>query len=246
MRLPNRHKLGTLTALAALLAWMSTGSLTICELMFGVDPVTGPTINVTLPAGENASNITLLGAIFSRFALCNLATERATSSAIPAGTLTTVPTGVYTRCNRDLRGEPSATVDLITSASTPPGHYLLEYRDASPGSYVIGTLDLTVEPGQSDVTACMAVFGEGEVIVVNQTVTYYACCSSGPPGDPVVEYKWWFNYNGNPSSAPSRTVTQCETTSSYTTPGTKNVRVVVKTQSGLTAEDTQAIVVQAP
>jgi hypothetical protein len=152
---------------------------------------------------------------------------------------------VYVRTNRDLRGEPSATVDLVTALSTPVGSYVLEYRDASPGSYVVGQLNLTIEAAPDpEVTACMAVFGENEVIVVNQIVNFYGCCSfSNNKEDPIVQYKWWFNYNGNPSSSPSQTTTICSTTTTYTTPGVRNTRLVVRTQSGLEAEDTQQITV---
>jgi hypothetical protein len=242
---PNRRQTRTLLALAALLAAMSTGCLSLCELFFGVKPEPGPTVTVTVQAGNNANGFAALAAFLSRFALCDFDVSSESSRYIPAGASTVVPAGVYCRTNRDLRGsEPTATVDLVTSASTPPGQYMLEYRDASPGSYVVGTLNLTIEPGEAPlVQACLYVYGDGEVIVVNQNTNFYGCCSLAPEDDPIVQYKWWFDYNGNPSSAPSATTTLCLTDYTYTTPGPRTTRLVVRTQSGEEAEDTQDIVV---
>jgi hypothetical protein len=150
------------------------------------------------------------------------------------------------RTNRNLTGsEPTASVDLVTTSATPPGIYLLQYREASPGSQVIGTLELTVEAAEpSDVVSCMAVFGEGEVILVNQSVSFYGCCSTSPENDPIVQYKWWFNYNGNPSSPPSATTATCMTTHVYTSPGPRTTRLVVRTESGEEAADITEITVQ--
>lgn len=238
MKLPNRHRLGTFTALALLLAGVSTGGLTLCEAFFGGEPEAGEDFVVTVPAGNTVGLAEALNAL-GRFALCN--------SLVRAEGGSTIPAGVYARTTRDLRGPtPSASVDLVTTSATPPGRYVIEYRSTEPGSYAIGTIDLTVEEVHSDVTACMAVFGEGEFILVNQTVNFYGCCSQSPENDPIVQYKWWFNYNGNPSSAPSQTTPGCMTTTTYGTPGTKNTRLVVRTESGLEAEDTYTIDVLAP
>ncbi len=247
MRLPNRHRFATLSALAVLLAAMSTGSLSLCEIFFGIDPEAGPDINETVPAGNTVNDFASLGSFYSRIALCDFPLTAESSRFIPAGANTQVPAGVFCRTNRDLRDKGIVSADLVTSTSTPPGVYVLQYRDASPGSYIIGTLNLTIEErAPSDVTACMAVFGKGEVILVNQTAQFYGCCSLAPENDPIVQYKWWFNYNGNPSSAPSQTTATCMTSTTYGTPGVKNTRLVVRTESGIEAEDTQQITVFNP
>lgn len=243
MKLPNHRRLGTLATLAVLLAAMTTGCLTLCEAFLGVKPADGPDVSVTVPAGNTANNFATLGGFFSRFAVCDF--PLAPNSVIPAGASTSVPGGVYVRTNRNLTGsEPVSSVDLVTTAATPPGVYVLQYRETG-GSHVVGTLNLTVEAAEpSDVVACMAVFGEFEVIQVNTTTNFYGCCSTSPESDPIVQYKWWFSYNGNPSSPPSATTTTCMTTYTYPTPGPRTTRLVVRTESGEEAAETTEIVVQ--
>jgi hypothetical protein len=233
MKLPNRHRSGTLLALAVLLAMTTTGYITICDVFLFGEPEVGPDIPVTVEAGDVASDIT--GSEFGllyRFSLCG-----------------PVPEGVFPRLRRDGTsfGTP-VVVDLVTSTSTPVGFHQIDYNEGDIGLFTepyfaVGVVNLTVQPPTNPVTACMAVFGEGEIIVVNQTTNFYGCCSSSPENDPIVQYKWWFDYNGNPSSTPSDITTECMTTHTYTTPGTKNTRLVVRTESGEEAEDTQTIVV---
>ncbi len=244
MKLPNR--IGTLTVLAVLLAGMSMGFISWCEFILGIEPGEGENFVFEVEAGETISNWAGLLALLERLALCEALFVAEDGSTIAAEGGSTIPPGVYLRTTRDLRGaEPTASVDLITSASTPPGRYLISYQRAGLNGYVTGTCDLTVLPGAHPVTACIYVYQDGEVIVVNQPVNFYGCCSSSPKDDPIVQYRWWWDYNGNPNSAPSQTTTTCLTTHTYATTGTKNARLVVRTDSGEEAEDLQAIVVQA-
>lgn len=244
MKRPNPHRTGILAALTLLLAGSTTGLLPVCEPVEEEKPQAGATLYVTLEAGEEATDINDAFDFFSRIALCDFGLPL--TGSLEAGG-STIPSGVYLQCNRDLRGEePLASVDLKTNAATPPGHYLLQYRMASLTSIVTGTLDLTVQPAQAPlVQACLYVYGEGEnpVIVVNQNTNFYGCCSLSPENDLIVQYKWWWDYNGNPLSAPSLTTTLCLTDHTYTSVGPRTTRLVVRTQSGEEAEDTQEIVV---
>ncbi len=244
MKLPNSRKLRTMTALGVLLAAMSTGCLTLCEIFFGAEPEDGDDIFVTASAGSSANNAFALFNFLSRVALCNGDLSQATTVG---GGNTIVPAGVYLRTSRDLRGaEPTATVDLVTSSNTPEGVYTLQYRETAPGTYVIGTLYLTIEHEDLPVQACMAVYGSEEFIVVGQSASFYGCCSfSSDIEDPIVQYKWWWDYNGNPSSSPSQTTTTCMTTHTYNTAGPRTTRLVVRTQSGLEAADLYEINVQS-
>ncbi|HXV14535.1 MAG TPA: hypothetical protein VEC56_10055 [Candidatus Krumholzibacteria bacterium] len=235
MKLPNRHRFATLTALAVLLAGMTTGCLTLCEALLGIEPEPGKDFVVVVPAGEQA---TLADALYwlSRITLC------LDEIAAEGGGI--APTGVYCRTSRDFRGsEPTATAELVTSASTAPGRYFIPYRYADPTTFITGTVDLTVEENQSGVVAELYITSKTEVPVVNEPVITYGCLSTSPASDPIVEYRWWFNYNGNPSSTPSEVTTICTNSTVYTTPGTKTVRLVVRTQSGSEAEDIQTFTV---
>jgi hypothetical protein len=247
MKLPNPRRLANLTALAVLLAGISTGCLTVCErfllfLQLGIFP--GPLEEVTLEAGDTFEDWADALDFLSMFALCDSVPVR--GSTIPAGESYSVPPGVYVRTNRDLRGPaPSATVDLVTSASTPPGRYIVQYRDISPSGHVVGTLDLTVQPASHPlVEACVYVYQDGEYILTGQPANFYGCCSQAPEEDPIVQYRWWWDYKGSPT--PDATTTTCITTHTYSTPGTKTARLVVRTQSGEEDDDTMTIVVQNP
>lgn len=228
MKLP-KHRTSALLVIAVLLAAVTMGNLTWCDVIVHGPPSDADTVRVVLNPGEVARDIRVgFTETLYRFALC------------PPGAIT----GVYSRTRRAL--DSFVTIDLVTSTNTPPGHYFLTYVEAyeffrfEPELYR-GVIDLTVEAPEATVTACMAVFGQNEVIVVNQPVSFYGCCSTSPEEDPIVQYKWWFNYNGNPSSSPSATTTSCMTTHTYTSAGTRETRLVVRTQSGEEAEDTQTI-----
>ena len=71
-----------------------------------------------------------------------------------------------------------------------------------------------------------------------------ACCSTSPKDDPIVQYKWWWDYNGNPSSTPNATTEFCITDHVYTTPGPRTTRLVVRTENGEEAAETFEILVQ--
>ena len=239
MQLPNHRKLGVLLTLAVLLSAITMGCLGPCEaFIVGIVIQNGGTITINVHAGESASDISPIG-FLGIFSICE------SSVVAEGGTTTALPVGVYSRTRRDLTGsEPTATVDCVTTSQTPPGHYILEYRETSPTGQVRGTLDLTVEASQSNVTACL--YALGEVYNVNHEIEFYACCSLAPPDDPIVQYKWWYDYNSNPSQPPSATTSACITYHTYTSAGAKYIRLVVRTQSGLTAEESHIIVVNAP
>ena len=234
MKKPNRHRTGTLLALAVLLASMTTGYLTICDLFLGA-PEPGDTYYVALKAGETAEDIA--GSVtsdFYRFTLCG-----------------PVPEGVYYRVRRDLRGLGGNTVDLITTTSTPPGHYSIDYVEGGFNPLfaellLLGQVDLTVAEADQILTACFYYFVNSEVILVNQSVSFLSYCSTAPPGRTIVQYKWWFNYNGNPSSTPSVVTADYNVPYTYTTAGTRTVRLVVRADNGDEAATAQSITVVAP
>jgi hypothetical protein len=234
MKHPNRHRTGTLLALAVLLASMTTGYITICDFVLG-EPEDGGTFFVSLKAGETAEDIT--GAFeseFYRFSLCS-----------------PVPEGVFYRINRDLRGSGDTSVDIITSAATPPGHYTIDYVEGgfdpgAPNVLLLGQIDLTVAEPDQTLTACFYYYGMFEFVVVNQPVSFLAYCSTVPAGRSIVQYKWWFNYNGNPSSPPSEIDTDYETQYTYTSAGAKTVRLVVRADNGDEAATERSFNVVAP
>lgn len=227
---PRTRRTGTLLALAVLLAAISTGGLTICDAFLFGAPEPGGTIPVTVQAGNTAPGIAESGGYFYRFSLCG-----------------PLPQGAYLRSNRDTRGDGYTTVDLVTGTGTPPGNYQIPYVESDidlfgPILYA-GTFDLTVTQADVTVEACLYVYSENELLLVNQPLSFYGCCSSSPMNDPIVQYKWWFNYNGNPSSSPDATTTTCQTQHTYASAGAKSVRLVVRTQGGDEGAATETITV---
>lgn len=230
MRLPNPHRSGTLLALAILLAMTTTGYITICDVFLFGEPEDGPTLFATVEAGETAVDVTgSSDGFFYRFSLCS-----------------PVPQGVYPVIRRDGTsfGSP-VQVDIVTSTNTPPGFYTIDYNEGDIGFFsdyfAVGQLELTVEQPTSGITVCMFVGGKGEFVVVNEPATLYACCSTGPKDDPIVQYRWWPSYNGNPSSSPTYTTGECIISHTYTTTGTKTARLVLRTESGEEAEGTVTV-----
>ena len=227
---PRTRRTGTLLVLAVLLAAISTGGLTICDAYIWGEPLLGDTIVVNLQQGETEPDIARSDGIFYRWVLCG-----------------TLPEGTYLREKRDLRGDGLVSIDLVTTLNTPPGHYQIPYVESDVyflGSVLYaGTIDLTVTAAPVTLTACLYCFSQAEILVVNQPITCYGCCSESTQDDPIVQYKWWFNYNGNPNSPPDATTTVCETEHTYTTVGQKSVRLVVRTQSGQEAATGQTITV---
>ena len=234
MKLPNRRT-GALLVLALLLAAISTGSLTICDAFIYGEPQDGGPIVVTLQAGDVATDITGSDGFSYRFDVC------------PTGSL---PEGAYFQAVRDTRGLGSVSINLVTTTNTPPGNYQLPYVESDVllfGSFLYtGILDLTVTAPDVTLTACLYAFSESEILLVNQPITFYGCCSQSTEANPIVQYKWWYNYNGNPSSAPDATTTFCESERTYTTPGAKAARLVVRAQNGDEAATAQTITVNAP
>ncbi|HKW13364.1 MAG TPA: PKD domain-containing protein [Candidatus Krumholzibacteria bacterium] len=215
------RRTGTLLVLALLLALMTTGNLSICDALILGEPTNdGPTITVSVNAGQTALAFTEASGIYFTFAVC------------PYGSL---PSGSYLRFNRDT-GLGAVVMDLVTSPSTPPGHYTTTYVQTTQQLFYqdfhSGTLDLTVLPAGVSLTACFYAYSVGEINYANQPIGFYADCSTAPESNPIVQYKWWWNYNGNPNSAPDQTATSTPIDHTYTTPGTKIVRLVVKAQDG--------------
>ncbi len=245
MKLPNRHKLGVLTALAVLLAASTMGFLPWCAPEEEEpEPDTAPTITLTKEAGDTEIDFGGLLGLLEQLALCEpLILPNGTR--VPAGG-SSIPAGVHIRCRRYLE-TGAATAELVTSTSTPAGHYIIQYRRAGIGARAVGTLDLTITAPQNPVQACLYVYPDNEELIfyVNQNVNFYAGCSFAPEDDPIVLYKWWWDYSGSPSSPPSQETAISYTDHTYTSTGTKHTRLVVRTESGVEAEDTQDIVVQS-
>jgi hypothetical protein len=231
---PRLRRTGTLLALAVLLAFISTGSISLCDaILFGEPEPVGPAIDITVQAGETAENFAEAGGPYLLFNVC------------PAGSL---PSGAYVRVNRSLSEEIAFTgFDLVTSLDTPPGEYTAiyvrtEFNFLSP-DFVSGTFNLTVLPAETTLAACFYAYSEGEINRVNQPISFYAYCSLAPEANPIVQYKWWWNYNGNPSSSPDQTVTSTPVDHTYSTAGTKTVRLVVRAQNGDESAVTETVTV---
>lgn len=227
------RKTGTLLVLAVLLAAISTGSITICDaLIFDVFDDAEPIV-VSLKAGDTATQILTADDFLFRFGVC------------PSNAL---PQGAYFRYNRDALGAGTVSVDLVVERTTTPGHYPLLYAATAAtifqgGAVYQGTLDLTVLPPDESLVACFYAYGAGEVLLVNQPIGFYAYCSTQLETNPIVQYKWWFNYNGNPSSMPDATTTDSQVNHTYSTPGAKPVRLVIRAQNGDEAAKAQTITV---
>lgn len=237
MTKPKRHRIGTLLALAILLASMTMGNLTVCDVVMG-EPEAGRDYVISLKAGETALGITgpLLAPDFYRFSLCG-----------------PIPDGVYYRIVHEygllVDGVPTS-VDIITSPGTPPGHYSIDYVEGGlsqlPGSnqLLVGKIDLTILPPDAALVACFHLSSEGP-ITINHAV-FFIGCSSAPPGQTIVLYKWWFDYDGNPSSDPSLLGPDPNVQHTYTTAGSRTVRLVVVTDDGDEAATAQSVNVVAP
>lgn len=227
----NRHRVGILLALAVLLASMTTGSLTICDVLFGTAEE-GETYVVSLKAGETEFYVTgaLILEPLYRFSLCS-----------------PVPEGVYYRNVRNDFFDPAfSSVDLITSNTTPPGHYVIDYVEVFSLQQVkLGQLDLTVQVPDRILTACFNVLVDGPILI-NQHVNLSAYCSTAPAGQTIVQYKWWFDYSGGPTSLPSATTSEFQIDHTYVTAGQRTVRLVVVSNNGDEAATAQSITVVAP
>lgn len=224
MKPPRAHRLTVLATIAVLLAAMTMGNISFCDVYLLGEPGVGPTIPITVKAGKTLHDFRA-GYIDEnyRFILCN------------PGTVS----GVYVQTERSFG--VFTDVNLVTSASTPPGHYTLNYTETSLTTegpiFNLGILDLTVLPAD-ELTACFYV--NSEVILVNSHVDFSAYCSIGP----IVLFSWWFDYDGNPTSAPSATTTGYQIQHTYATAGQRTVRLVVRAEGGGEAETSQTVVVQ--
>lgn len=235
MKETKRHRIGILLVLAVLLAGITTGNLTVCDVFFG-SPMPADNISVTVKVGETAEAIRVQS--FAppeyRFSLCG-----------------SIPAGVFYRIRRTWVDEVPAiaSVDLVTTTTTPPGHYLIDYVEggvsAIPTQLFVGQVDLTVEEAAPSLIACFNYFVEGPILV-NQHVNFTAYCSSAPAGQTIVQYKWWFDYSGGPTSAPSDTTSEFQIDHTYLTAGQRTVRLVVVSSNGDEAATAQPIVVVAP
>ncbi len=216
MKIPNRRRIAVLSVIALLLAAMTTGNLTICDVYVFGPPSAARDLAVTVEAGQTAGSIT--GSVDDNyvFRLCQ----------------TTPVHGVYPVVSC-LGGNPClSVVDLVTSPTTPPGDYIIQYAETYTGLLGIvelarGELRLTVTPSTAPpLDACFEVYQE--ILKVGEPVAFYAYCSTGA----IAQFKWWFNYNGNPSSTPDLTTTDTIIDHTFTTMGQKTVRLVVRTATG--------------
>jgi len=232
---PRIRRTGTLIILAVLLAAISTGSLTICDALIFTDLIDEGTISETVKAGEEVRDFTGSQGFLYRFAVC------------PPSSL---PEGVYIRLRRDTRGLGSVSVDIVTDSNVIPGNYQVPFAETEffpeAAEMYIGTLDLTVTPPDPiALVACFYAYGKGEYLRVNQPISFYAYCSEATEANPIVLYKWWFNYNGNPNSTPDATMTlpTDHVNHTYSSAGNKPVRLVVRAQNGDEAATAQTITV---
>ncbi len=207
------------------------GNISICDVLVLGPPDQADTLVVSVAAGDTQTDVTYGNdSEYYLFRLC------------PPGA---VP-GVYpiTRRLPDGIGGTIVSVDIATSTTTPPGHYLVNYTDSDFRLFFPfwenGILDLTVTPGAA-LTACYEYVTDGEFITAGIPVTFLSYCSTGP----IVLYKWWFSYNGNPNSTPSATTTDTFIQTTFSA-GPHTVRLVVRTGSGQEAEISHTYTVVSP
>ena len=228
------RKLAALLVIAALLAALTMGNISICDVIVGA-PDEADTLRVTVQAGQTAAEITTNLFEYYLFRLC------------PPGAVS----GVYpvTRFFGDPGPGDAAIrlVDLVTSTTSPPGHYFVNYTEWYPeffGTPILayGVLDLTITSGPDPELLHSCFYAQAEIIQVGVPVTFNATCSTGP----IAQYKWWFNYNNNPSSSPSITTTAATAQTTYGSIGQRTVRLVVHAAGGEEAEITHTYVVSPP
>jgi hypothetical protein len=231
MRIPNRHRAFILLAIALLLAGITMGNISICDVLILGPPDQADTLYVNVAAGETQTDVAR--GIDSKYYLFRLCPPGAVSGVHP-----------ITHRLPDGNGGAIVSVDIATSTTTPPGHYRVNYTDSDFRLlfpfWENGILDLTVTPGAA-LVACYEYYTQTEFITAGIPVTFLSYCSTGP----IVLYKWWFSYNGNPNSAPSTTTTDTfiETTLSA---GAHTVRLVVRTATGQEAEISHTYTVVSP
>lgn len=232
MKTPSPRKLAAPLAIAALLAALTMGNITLCDVALLGLPEEADTLRVTVQAGQTAADIA--SSVFDAylFRLC------------PPG----VVSGVYP-VSHIFGGPPGITiVDLATSSTTPPGHYFVNYTETYENFpfpslvLTLGVIDLTITPGPEPELLHSCFYAQAEIIQVGVPVTFNATCSTGP----IAQYKWWFDYNNNPSSSPSITTTAATAQTTYGSIGQRTVRLVVHAAGGEEAEITHTYVVSPP
>ena len=104
--------------------------------------------------------------------------------------------------------------DPVTTCETADTAYVEIYSRPVADFNVIGSTDI-----------CLGKVVEFEDLSVNFTTTW-----SEIPGDTITEYRWWFDYNGNPASAPDAVIANAvngDISHTFNTAGTYDVRLQV-------------------
>ncbi len=105
-------------------------------------------------------------------------------------------------------------VDPVTTCETADTAYVEIYSRPVADFDVVGGTDI-----------CRGKLVDFDDLSVNFTGTW-----SGIPGDTITEYRWWFDYNGNPASSPDAVINNAsngDISHTFTTPGTYDVRLQV-------------------
>ena len=105
-------------------------------------------------------------------------------------------------------------VDPVTTCETSDTAYVEIYSRPVADFNIVGSTDI-----------CLGKVVDFEDQSVNFTTKW-----SQIPGDTITEYRWWFNYNGNPASPPDAVITNAvngDISHTFTTAGTYDVRLQV-------------------
>ncbi|NER81425.1 MAG: hypothetical protein F6K42_18030, partial [Leptolyngbya sp. SIO1D8] len=105
-------------------------------------------------------------------------------------------------------------VDPVTSCETSDTTYVEIYSRPVADFNVVEGTDI-----------CLGKVVEFEDLSVNFTTTW-----STIPGDTITEYRWWFDYNGNPASTPDAVITNAlngDISHTFTSAGAYDVRLQV-------------------
>ena len=103
-------------------------------------------------------------------------------------------------------------VDPVTLCETADTAFVEIYSRPTADFQVVGSTNI-----------CVGSLVEFDDLSENFTTTW-----SGIPGDTITEYRWWFNYDGNPASPPDEVITNAsngDTDHTYLTSGNYNVRL---------------------
>ena len=105
-------------------------------------------------------------------------------------------------------------VDPVTTCETADTAFVEIYSRPEADFSVAGSTDL-----------CL-----GKAVDFDDQSVNFTTTESGIPGDTITEYRWWFDYNGNPASPPDAVITNAtdgDISHTFNTAGTYDVRLQV-------------------